>query len=695
MPKVVFYTRVSSEDQAKRDFSLPAQRKALLAYVAQQGQDWEVVNEFTDEGVSAYGPVEKRLGFMEMVSFAKKNRPDFILVHRFCRFSRDQAESIHYKAELKARGVRVRSITEQVDPDTKEGFLYERLIEVFNQYSSMSLSFETMKGMREKASRGEVNGGPVPYGYKLVKIADARGREHNALGLGDEDEIATVREIFDMNTHQGMGALSIANALNARKVPGPKGRRWTRPTVWFILSNRVYVGDLVWGKTKKVGRDGRAPTTPDEQIVVPDCFPAIIDRETFEKRREVAKERSFEDRKSRRQHVNYLLARIMRCGHCGASYCGRRQAYSTRKGVPRERIAYYCGGYLSGGNAVCRSRPIDRAWIEAQVVTAIRARLSDAEFQDRIRARIRATHEETRRKYSGDSKALKQKIAGIDGQINNLLKALATGLELERVREMIEELNAKKARVEEEAARIQQHEFAERNTASALATLDRMTRVVVDDFDQAPFAAQRQVIEAFVETIEVRSHDHVHMRFMVPQDNGGLKLLVDGIEEALKARSADESDATGFSEEASDCRRGLGWLHEAQRSRTTWRVDQGLRVFIVVALRTCGKAERNVGIESSAPSRPRTSVLARAREWSALIGRLPGVHNRADLAAHLGVSRARVTQALAPLAVGARLLAAMEDAEAQGVLITNKLWRELSGLPEREALAALEGLRAA
>ena len=87
--------------------------------------------------------------------------------------------------------------------------------------------------------------------------------------------------------------------------------------------------------------------------------------------------------------------------------------------------------------------------------------------------------------------------------------------------------------------------------------------------------------------------------------------------------------------------------------------------------------------------------MARAREWEALIGRLPGVHNRADLAAHLGVTRARVTQALAPLAVGPRLLAAMEATEARGALITNKLWRELSGLNEREALAALEGLRAA
>ena len=87
--------------------------------------------------------------------------------------------------------------------------------------------------------------------------------------------------------------------------------------------------------------------------------------------------------------------------------------------------------------------------------------------------------------------------------------------------------------------------------------------------------------------------------------------------------------------------------------------------------------------------------MARAREWEALIGRLPGVHNRADLAAHLGVTRARVTQALAPLGAGARLLAAMDAAEERGAIITNGVWKELAGLPEREALAALEGLRAA
>lgn len=558
MPKVVLYMRVSSDEQARKDFSLPAQRKALLAYVAQQGPDWEVIGEWADEGVSAYGPVLKRVGFLDMVSFAKKHLPDFVLVHRFCRFARDQSDSIHYKADLKARGIVVRSITEQVDPDTKEGFLYERLIEVFNQYSSMNLSFETMKGMREKASRGEINGGKVPFGYKLAQVTDAKGRERNVLALGDDDEIATVREIFDMAVNQNMGAKAIANALNSRGVRGPLGRQWGKPTVWFILTNEVYMGDLVWGKTKKVGRDGRAPTTPEERVYVRDAFPAIIDRETFEKRKEIAGERAFEERKARKQRVNYLLARLIRCAHCGATFCGRRQQYKTRKGVPAERTAYYCGGYLNKGTTVCRSLPIDRDWIEGQVLLHLRERLSNPKVQEALREEIRARNEATRAKVSGDAKTLKQKIAGIEGQIDRYFRLIGQGYEVDRAKAIIDELKGKKMRVEAEIAQAQQAEFAERNTAAGVATLERMTQLLVEDFERASFGQQRALIEAFLDEIVVEDHAHVTMRFHVPYQ-GGLKAL-DEEEAPLKAPNADEADTTGFSGEVSGCRRGLEWL---------------------------------------------------------------------------------------------------------------------------------------
>lgn len=85
------------------------------------------------------------------------------------------------------------------------------------------------------------------------------------------------------------------------------------------------------------------------------------------------------------------------------------------------------------------------------------------------------------------------------------------------------------------------------------------------------------------------------------------------------------------------------------------------------------------------PARVVPSVLSRAREWSALIdGR--GIQNRADLAAHLGVSRARVTQALAVLAVPAQLMNALDRAEAAGAGVTERDWRRIMVLDVARAV---------
>src|SRR6185437_8186281 len=72
-PKAVIYARVSSKEQEKEGYSIPAQQKLLKDYAAKQG--FVVVQEFVDvETAKATG----RTGFMEMLEFFKKEaaRPD-------------------------------------------------------------------------------------------------------------------------------------------------------------------------------------------------------------------------------------------------------------------------------------------------------------------------------------------------------------------------------------------------------------------------------------------------------------------------------------------------------------------------------------------------------------------------------------------------------------------------------------------
>jgi len=172
--RVVLYARVSSEKQAEKDLSIAAQLKALRKYAVEHG--WEVYKEFVDEAESARSA--NRPAFKEMVALAKQKHKffDTILVWKLSRFARNREDSIIYKSLLRKCGVSVISINEQVD-ETPAGKLLEGMIEVIDEFYSINLAQDTIRGMKENAGRGYHNGGTIPIGYKAKKVMDVPMRK--------------------------------------------------------------------------------------------------------------------------------------------------------------------------------------------------------------------------------------------------------------------------------------------------------------------------------------------------------------------------------------------------------------------------------------------------------------------------------------------------------------------------------------
>ena len=65
--RVAIYARVSSERQAEKELSIPAQLKALKKYAL--GRGWDVVAEYVDEAESARSA--NRPAFKDMIAAAK------------------------------------------------------------------------------------------------------------------------------------------------------------------------------------------------------------------------------------------------------------------------------------------------------------------------------------------------------------------------------------------------------------------------------------------------------------------------------------------------------------------------------------------------------------------------------------------------------------------------------------------------
>lgn len=107
---------------------------------------------------------------------------------------------------------------------------------------------------------GHVTGGRV-YGYDNVEIRssvlDAYGRpkrDHVERQI-NEEQAAVVRRIFHLSA-EGKGMISIARLLNDDGCPAPRnsvGRKisWSPSSVRSLLFRRLYLGEVIWNKTKK------------------------------------------------------------------------------------------------------------------------------------------------------------------------------------------------------------------------------------------------------------------------------------------------------------------------------------------------------------------------------------------------------------------------------------------------------------
>jgi DNA invertase Pin-like site-specific DNA recombinase len=262
---VALYARVSS-DRQDVDLSISAQLRALRDFANRNGH--RIVREFVDEAET--GRNTTRPAFREMISIARRPNKtlDQVLVWKYSRFARSREDSILYKAMLKKAGVQVVSINEPFE-DTPTGRLLEAIIESLDEFYSDNLGEEVTRGMRESAARGFYLSSRAPYGYRKVRVRDG-AKERTKLEL-EPGEANIVGAVFK-DIVGGRGLTEIVRELNKRGIPGPKGKDWGKTGLYFILTNELYTGVVVWGKNSKRG---------NEPVRTENACPAIIDRDTF------------------------------------------------------------------------------------------------------------------------------------------------------------------------------------------------------------------------------------------------------------------------------------------------------------------------------------------------------------------------------------------------------------------------------
>lgn len=355
------YIRVSDERQD--EYSPDSQLKKIREYAAKEG--YMIPDEFVfyDDGISGKS-VKKRDDFQRMIAAAKeKTHPfDVIYVWKFSRFARNQEESMVLKNLLKKKGVSVVSVSEPI-PEGHFGSLIERIIEWTDEYYLVNLGAEVMRGMTEKASRGEPTC-PPPVGYIM---RDGRYYPDEESGKAN-----LVREIFTLYAG-GMKQREIAVLLGEKGLRTRYGKKPDKRQVDYILNNPCYIGKIRWcpDGTRAVSKR----KLDNESIMTVDGHhEPIISMELWETVQKMLadQKKAYPKYARREQPIDHLLKGLARCSSCGSTL-----AVNGKSGKAETRYIQCCN-YARGSCTTSHAITIPK--IEAAFMEGLREVLRDKSF---------------------------------------------------------------------------------------------------------------------------------------------------------------------------------------------------------------------------------------------------------------------------------------------------------------------------
>lgn len=459
------YIRVSTEDQV--EYSPESQRKAIIDYAKRN--DYILPEEFifADEGIS--GRSTKRPGFQSMISTAKqKPKPfDAILVWKFSRFARNREDSIVYKSMLRKQcGIDVISISEQIGED-KTSILIEALLEAMDEYYSINLGEEVVRGMSEKARQGGVLGS-APFGYIV----------HNKKLVPDPETAPILRQIFT-DYLSGIGCRTIAQNLNAAGIPTRYGKPWENRTVEYALRNITYIGKTHWtpGGTSGI----HSAKIEESTIISHDTHEPLIDEDTFQKVQEkITTHKRTHIKYSHPTHgKTYMLKSLMRC-----SACGYALTYNTR--------ALQCYRYAHGKCST--SHYISLAKINKIVIEQLQTDFQTGVF--RFDTNVQPTPSSA---AAPDTSTLKKEIDRIKIKLQRAKEAYQAGVDtLAEYRDTKEKLTAQMDELQAKIDTITPKKSEAESIAKLRETMQTGIAIVKSD---APEEFKNDVLKSFVSQI--------------------------------------------------------------------------------------------------------------------------------------------------------------------------------------------------
>lgn len=364
------YGRLSRDEDIELE-SLKNQ-EAIVVNAIKKGNN-TVVDVAMDDNYT--GMNFERPGIKRMFELARNGEIDAVFVKDLSRLGRHRTLTLDCIDKLKLLGVRVISVTENIDSFNDSDDLLIGFKGLLNDYYSRDIQKKVIYGFRQKQQEGLVMIPPMGY------FKDKNKNEVEIV----EEAAEIIRSIFKLYL-EGYGLKAIARILNEKGMKSPAyyqlkliGKKqghnkpkitsrflWDYSSVKRILKNEFYCGTVVNHKNERSRITKRQIDVPaEEQFRHEDMVPAIIPREMWERTQEFLNAKVRKNVRASENKPCHKYSGLLQCSECGCSFVAKVR---KTKGNP-DRVEYVCNGYHRYSEVNCTSHRIREEMLD-QIVQA-------------------------------------------------------------------------------------------------------------------------------------------------------------------------------------------------------------------------------------------------------------------------------------------------------------------------------------
>ena len=447
--KCVIYARVSSKEQEKEGFSIPAQLKLLREYAT--SNEIEITEEFVDvETAKRAG----RTSFGQMLAFLESNTDcRAILVEKTDRLYRNFRDYVELEdLDLEIHLVKENEIISK-DSRSHAKFIHGIKVLLAKNYID-NLSEEVKKGMLEKAEQGEFPG-KAPFGYKNDRV--------QKILVPDENYAPLVRQMYETYARGGISLSGLRDMIYQEGWRTRTGKKMPLSLVERILKNPIYFGEFTWRKTQFKGN--HAP------LVSKELFDAV----------QIALRKGGGQRQGRRE---FLFRGLLKCEHCGCALVGE---------IKKGKYVYY---HCTQARGKCKQPWVREETIDSLFGEVFRAiRVDDTTIREVVRA-LTDSHSKEREFREREVARLERKSSDLQSKLD---RAYEDRLEGTIDESFWRDINAKwRLQQDQVAAQLVRFRGAHRNYIDEAAKILELSKMAYSKYLRGEDSSRRKLLRTIL-----------------------------------------------------------------------------------------------------------------------------------------------------------------------------------------------------